>query len=86
MEISFDIHAVSECRVCDGKGNRAIIIDIPEFMKIVDASISPRRIKVERNKIQAIKDVRERWALGLREAKNLVESYQTFINIIEKRQ
>tara|TARA_R110000824_G_scaffold30868_12_gene101057 strand:+ start:7422 stop:7709 length:288 start_codon:yes stop_codon:yes gene_type:complete len=61
------------CRGCDGTGKKTFEVSMHEFMDIVNSSLR------EGNKLVAIKDVRTRWDLGLRDAKELVESYQTFL-------
>ena len=64
------------CKFCGGRGFMAIEIDMADFIDIVDEGLSAG------NKIQAIKDVRTKWDMGLKDAKNMVEAYQEFLNSI----
>ena len=64
------------CRACGGRGTIEIDVDIEEFIKIVNEGLSIN------NKIIAIKAVRERWDMGLKAAKDMVEAYITFTNVV----
>jgi len=61
------------CRDCNGTGRKITEVSMHEFMDLVDAGLSVG------NKLVAIKDVRTKWGLGLKDAKDLVEAYQTFL-------
>ena len=63
-------------RACGGRGTIEIDVDIEEFIKIVNEGLSIN------NKIIAIKAVRERWDMGLKAAKDMVEAYITFTNVV----
>jgi len=63
------------CKPCGGGGFIAIEIDMAEFIDIVDEGFAD-------NKIVAIKAVRTRWDMGLKDAKDIVEAYQEFLNNI----
>ena len=67
----------TSCKYCGGRGFISLNIDMAEFIDIVDeGGLSTG------NKIQAIKDVRTKWDVGLKDAKNMVEAYQDFLNSI----
>ena len=61
------------CRECSGTGRKTSEISMHEFMDIVDGGLSVG------NKIEAIKDVRTKWGIGLKDARDLIEAYQTFL-------
>jgi len=64
------------CKDCGGTGFIAIEVNIEEFINIVDEELSAG------NKIPAIKAVRTRWDMGLKDAKEIVEAYQEFLRSI----
>ncbi len=71
-----NFHGNASCRNCGGRGFISFEIDMAEFIDIVDEGLSAG------NKIQAIKDVRTKWDMGLKDAKNMVEAYQDFLNSV----
>ena len=72
MQIS--IH--SECKNCNGTG----MVDAPISLSIVNDIV----LRNEHNKINAIKEVRSKYYIHLKEAKQLVEASMLYIEQVEK--
>ena len=71
-EISFSM----ACPKCRGTGTATQRIDFETLERI--------HTKNPENKIQRIKEVRATWGIGLRSAKELVESYDRFLENVKK--
>ena len=66
----------TSCKYCGGRGFITIEIDMEEFINLID---EPLKLG---DKIPAIKAVRAKWDMGLKDSKELVEAYQDFLKNI----
>ena len=62
------------CKDCGGRGFIEVKINMDEFVSLVEGPLTIG------DKIPAIKEVRTRWGIGLKDAKEMVEAYQYFLN------
>ena len=68
------------CEVCQGKGTTETTVYAQEIMLIVLHNVEDGKVQ----KINAIKQVRNEYGMGLRAAKELVEGAMDFFSAIEK--
>ena len=69
---SSGVTIATSCHTCNGSGLDLKEIDVGEIVDIY-------REYPDGNKIQRIKQVRSRWGIGLRPAKELVEAYDRLL-------
>ena len=60
------------CTVCKGTGEVAFEIDTLELAQLINGLL------LAGNKMGAIRAVREKWPVGLHQAKDVVESFENF--------
>ena len=68
------------CEVCQGKGTMETTVYAQEIMLIVLHNVEDGKVQ----KINAIKQVRNEYGMGLKAAKELVEGAMDFFYAIEK--
>ena len=71
------IEIETKCPSCMGKGYNRTILNIDELLRM------RTEVMGWENKIKFIKEVRTRWDLGLRDAKEIVEAVETFRNLLQ---
>ena len=77
--MQFNIHV--ECKACHGSGAKVAEIDSRDIMTIVNNHLNEDG---EISKIPAIKTVRTKYGLHLKQAKDLVEGAMLFYAVIQK--
>ena len=70
-----------ECKVCHGSGAKVATLDSRDIMSIVNNHLNEDG---EISKIPAIKTVRTKYGLHLKQAKDLVEGAMLFYGVIQK--
>ena len=65
----------TRCTACEGTGGKDSIVDSNDILSIVLRNSTDIQV----HKIDAIKAVRKEYAIGLREAKELVEGAMAFL-------
>ena len=65
----------TRCKACEGTGGKDSIVDSNDILSIVLRNSTELQVE----KLNAIKEVREEFAVGLKEAKELVEGAMAFL-------
>jgi len=65
----------TRCKACEGTGGKDSIVDSNDILSIVLRNSTELQVQ----KLNAIKAVREEYAIGLKEAKELVEGAMAFL-------
>ena len=76
--MSIEVISKIRCNKCSGTGtvNRSI------YLEDLDAYIKPHLVGDHRNKINAIKEARREWDIALVDAKNVVEAYIDYLDMM----
>ena len=69
----------TRCKACEGTGGKDSIVDSNDILSIVLRNSTGVQVQ----KLNAIKAVREEYAIGLKEAKELVEGAMAFHTAVQ---